>query len=73
MTAAGWVSRLPLAGARGTAPFLIEGQAPETAMANSMDPLIASPTYFPAMGIRLISGRLFTDQDTPVGALASSL
>jgi putative ABC transport system permease protein len=64
VTAAGWVSRLPLGGGRGVAPFLIEGQPPETAIQNSLDPLQASPGYFAAMGIKLLEGRIFTDQDT---------
>ena len=64
VTAAGWVSRLPLGGVRGAAPFLIEGQPPETAIQNSLDPLQASPGYFAAMGITVIQGRVFNDQDT---------
>ena len=77
VTDAGWISRLPLAGGRGVSAFLIEGHAPETAVQNSADPLQASPGYFPAMGITLLRGRLFTDQDTgtapPVALISETM
>ena len=67
VTAAGWVSRLPLGGARGVSAFILEGQAPETAPQNAVDPLQASAGYFDAMGIKLLAGRNFEDRDNLTG------
>lgn len=62
--AVGWTTRLPLAGGRSRSGFVIEGQPVETALVNFVEPLSATPGYFPAMGISLVRGRLFDDRDT---------
>ena len=60
---AAWTTRLPLAGAQGVQPFLVEGQAPETAANNSMDPALVTPEYFDTLGIPLVRGRLLDNRD----------
>jgi len=62
---AGAVDSLPLSGASNQASITIESQEPR----NSIEPLlidlqVATPDYFRAIGAPLISGRLFTDQDS---------
>jgi putative ABC transport system permease protein len=73
----GWVSRLPLGGGRGSALFLIEGRPPETAALGVVEPLQASPGYFDALGIPVLNGRHFTDDDNenaaPVVVVSESL
>ncbi len=59
----GGVSQLPMGGGRAAAPVMIEGQPIESNSLNMVEPLSASPGYFDALGIQLIKGRLFTDQD----------
>jgi putative ABC transport system permease protein len=55
---------LPLTGATDTA-FAIEGRPkPEPGQGPQTMLYVTSPTYLKAMGIRLISGRFFTAQDT---------
>jgi putative ABC transport system permease protein len=63
VVSAGWVSVLPLGGARAASFFLVEGQPPESAAGNSIDLLQASPGYFRALGIDLVHGRVCGDQD----------
>jgi putative ABC transport system permease protein len=62
--AVGWTTRLPLAGGRSRTGFVIEGQPVETALVNAVEPLSATPGYFPALGISLVRGRLFDNRDT---------
>ena len=59
----GGVSQLPLGGGRPNAPVMIEGRPLESNSLNIVEPLFASPGYFNALGIQLVKGRLFTDQD----------
>ena len=59
----GGVSQLPMGGGRANAPVMIEGRPIESNSLNTVEPLFASPGYFDALGIQLIKGRLFTDQD----------
>jgi putative ABC transport system permease protein len=62
--AAGVASRCPLESFNWLAEYQIEGQ-PEPVAGNglTMDLTLASPDYFHAMGIPLLKGRVFTDQD----------
>jgi putative ABC transport system permease protein len=74
--AAGMVNRLPLAGGAQTLGIEFEGMAagivkPEPGMQSDQRPV--TPNYFRALGIPLISGRLFTESDDeqapPVGII----
>jgi putative ABC transport system permease protein len=64
VTAAGLVSSLPLSGADADTSFFIDGRPP-------LDPRdrphthqrTISPDYFRAMGMRMVDGRAFTEQD----------
>ncbi len=61
---AGVVSHLPLGGSNASAGFLIEGR-PEPPPGQGFDGRyrVCSPRYFEALGIRLLRGRAFTEQD----------
>ena len=60
----GLASGLPLGNNGWQTSFLVEGQPPpEPGKSPLMEACLASPDYFKAMGIRLIKGRYFTDQD----------
>ena len=60
--AAGFVNTLPMGGYETFAGFAAEG-APEKRQRAQFRTI--SPTYFQTMGIPLLEGRLFTDQDVP--------
>ncbi len=65
-SASGGVSSLPLSQMYAWGPITVEGRTPppgETFI--NADQRIAGGHYFQAMQIPLISGRFFTDQDTP--------
>ena len=72
--ASGEVSRIPLAGIGGnpTTKFQIEGQQVPVDQLPEIDFRRASRNYFRAMGIPLLSGRMFTEDDAvrPVPASA---
>jgi putative ABC transport system permease protein len=61
---AGVVSHLPLGGSNASAGFLIEGR-PEPPPGEGLDGRyrVCSPRYFEALGIQLLRGRAFTEQD----------
>jgi len=61
--AAGWSSRLPFTTAGASQPFWIEGRPIEMADASAVEPALATPGYFEALGVALRSGRYFTDDD----------
>jgi predicted permease len=78
VTSAAAVGVLPLEGSRNTTSFTAEGtQADERSRIPRGQATIASAGYFELMGIRLLSGRTFTDQDgaqsLPVVVVSSSL
>lgn len=72
------VSHLPLGGANASDSYLVEG-VPEPAPGQEYDGRyrVATPDYFRTMGISLIRGRSFTDQDkagtTPVVVVNETL
>ena len=63
----GIVNVLPLARARYVVGLQIEGRPPAARAEDRprADFRLVSPDYFPAMGIRLLHGRVFTEQDGP--------
>ncbi|HUL72863.1 MAG TPA: ABC transporter permease [Vicinamibacterales bacterium] len=65
VVASGGVSALPLSGYFSWGPITVEGRtpAPGEAFLNA-DERVVSGRYFEAMGIPLVRGRFFTDEDT---------
>ena len=61
--AVGGVSQLPLGGGRSSAGITVEGRPEQSDSPSAVEPMVASPGYFEALGIRLVKGRFFTDQD----------
>jgi putative ABC transport system permease protein len=62
--AVGLGSPLPLSGTNGSTAFFIDGQpVPEPRDRPHTHPRTISPAYFRAMGMRVIEGRAFTEQD----------
>ncbi|MEW6208881.1 MAG: ABC transporter permease [Acidobacteriota bacterium] len=61
---AGMVSHLPLGGSNSSSSYLVEG-APEPPPGQDFDGRyrVCTPDYFQTMGISVIKGRGFTDQD----------
>jgi predicted permease len=59
----GGVSELPLDGEQFSSTFRIEGRAEAVDDIYSAQVMLASPGYFPTLGIPLLKGRLFTEQD----------
>jgi len=69
---AGVVNRLPLSGTVQTNPVQFENKP--GAPTGSLDTRTATPGYFAAMGIPLIRGRIYSDDDkTPVGVIDEQL
>jgi predicted permease len=61
--AAGGVSALPLTGARPRNSFVIEGRSLEAGDVPAAEEALATPGYFSALGIDLVRGRLFDEDD----------
>jgi putative ABC transport system permease protein len=62
---AGAINNLPLGGGSMNGDFLIEGRPPfPVGQEPVTEKYVVSSGYFQAMGIRLIKGRLITEQDT---------
>ncbi len=64
VTAAGVMGWTPVVGNGGTWSIQIDGrEAKEIAQAPSADPLQVSPGFFRTLGVRMVRGRPFTEQD----------
>lgn len=63
VAAVGGVDMLPLSGARAAYSLQIEGKPPPPDGEATIDSRRATPGYFEAMGIRVVRGRSFTDDD----------
>jgi predicted permease len=68
--AAGMSNRLPLDGASGLSSIEFERPNQEPGTLEATDETITTPDYFQAMGIPVLDGRSFTEQDTTNAALA---
>ena len=60
---AGIVTALPGVNDSGTASFAVEGWTPDQRDLATATPVTATPGYFRALGISLVSGRLIEDSD----------
>jgi predicted permease len=60
---AAWASRLPLQTQRRSSNVLIQGQRPDEALNQVVEPLMASPGYFQTLGVPLRAGRWLADTD----------
>jgi putative ABC transport system permease protein len=64
--AAGFINSIPLAVDRGGTSFTKEGETEAPPNENrSVNFAVVTPTYFQAMGVRLASGRQFSEADGP--------
>jgi putative ABC transport system permease protein len=64
VVSAGIMGWTPVVGGGGTWSIVIDGrEVKEIAAAPSADPLQVTPGYFPTLGVRIIKGRAFTEQD----------
>ena len=66
VVAAGTISELPLSGRENDTGFRVEGRAIPASEAEgyNANQRVASPNYFRAIGIPVLRGRVFTEQDT---------
>ena len=71
VTAAGFINTIPLAADRGGTSFLKEGEREEPPGENrGVNFAVVTPNYLQAMGVRLASGRYFTERDDANAQLA---
>jgi len=64
IASAGFINTIPLAADRGGTSFVKEGETEVPADENrTVNFAVVTPDYFQAMGVRLVSGRYFTDRD----------
>jgi putative ABC transport system permease protein len=69
---AGLTSFLPASGSNSNSTFVVEGYVPPKNGNMNLATMVAvQGDYFQAMGIPLLSGRLFTPQDTPESQLVA--
>ena len=59
----GIINALPMGGGRPNTTFTVEGRPLESDSINTAQSFVASPDYFATMGIQLLSGRVFVEQD----------
>jgi predicted permease len=76
VTAAGWISWLPLSGQGASSGFNVEDRPPAPLGEEPVGDMRAvTPGYFPAMGMALLEGRLLSEQDvaaSPAVAVVSA-
>jgi putative ABC transport system permease protein len=60
---AGMATALPATRDSGQATFAVEGWTPDRSDLATATPVSVTPGYFPALGMRLLQGRLLQDQD----------
>jgi len=63
VTRVGAVSKLPLTGSGPMSPYAYDEETTRNWESVSADAMSISPGYFPAVGARLLAGRLHTEQD----------
>ncbi len=61
--AVGGTSLIPLSGLRASVDFVVDGRPYRSDDVPEAEYRVVSPTYFDAIGIRMLSGRAFTDRD----------
>src|SRR6185295_4646601 len=61
--AAGGITNLPLGGVNGRFSFAVEGHAADTGDIPASEGVLVTPSYFRALGVELLRGRLFDEHD----------
>ncbi|WP_224361226.1 ABC transporter permease [Hyalangium versicolor] len=61
---AGTINLLPMGGVNSCQPVIVEGHPPASGLPPCAEERTSSPNYFRAMGVPLLSGRLFDARDT---------
>jgi putative ABC transport system permease protein len=73
VTAVGTMNRLPMSSENNVNGVLAEGEPPRAILDQPLaNYRVATAGYFPAAGVRLLSGRLYTDADTDRAAVVIS-